>query len=193
MEATVCIAYQTRPSTQCSETLLVTPSLRFAGQRVRMAEVAVELEDRKPTRVVWSAFSILTFDDGGLLIPAAFELHQQARAELALAPALGPPARHANVVRSTSRFIDQGGRWTPIPLEQKLIAEGPHWGAPNAHAHTDSLTIFRPTHFQSRSVRTLPEPLRHLFDSARATQGMGREVDDLLKPRSAYWRVAMQA
>lgn len=71
---------------------------RFAGQRVRMAYVTVELTDRQPVRVVRTTFSILTFNSEGFLDPAAFEQHQRARAELALAPALGPPARHATIV-----------------------------------------------------------------------------------------------
>jgi hypothetical protein len=86
---------------------------RFAGQRVRMADVAVELMDRQPVRVVRTTFSILTFNSEGFLDPAAFEQHQRARAELALAPALGPPARHATIVAATPRFVDQGGRWVP--------------------------------------------------------------------------------
>jgi hypothetical protein len=94
---------------------------RFAGQRLRMADVAVELMDRKPIRVVRTAFSILTFDDEGFLDSTAFEHHQRARAELALAPALGPRARHANVVPATQRFVDQRGRWAPSVVVARLI------------------------------------------------------------------------
>jgi hypothetical protein len=32
---------------------------------------------------------------------------------LALAPALGPPARLATIVAAAPRFVDQGGRWVP--------------------------------------------------------------------------------
>ncbi len=94
---------------------------RFAGQRVRMANVAVELMDRQPVRVVRTTFSILTFNSKGFLDPAAFEHYQQARAELALAPAPVPRARHANVVPATQRFVDQGGRWAPSVVVAKLI------------------------------------------------------------------------
>lgn len=96
---------------------------RFAGQRVRMADVAVELLDRQTVRVVRITFSILTFDDGGFLDPVAFEHHQRAGAELALAPALGPPARHATVVAAAPRFVDQGGRWAPSSLVARLIEQ----------------------------------------------------------------------
>ena len=64
-----------------------------------MADVAVELMDRKPIRVVRTAFSILTFDDEGFLDSTAFEQHQRARAELALAPALD----RALAMRTSSR------------------------------------------------------------------------------------------
>ncbi len=92
---------------------------RFAGQRVRMADV--ELMDRQPVRVVRTTFSILTFNSKGFLDPAAFEHYQRARAELALAPAPVPRARHANVVPATQRFVDQGGRWAPSVVVAKLI------------------------------------------------------------------------
>mgnify|MGYP003377808300 CR=1 FL=1 len=38
---------------------------RFAGARVRMTNVAVELLDRQPIRVVWNTFGFLAFDDEG--------------------------------------------------------------------------------------------------------------------------------
>ena len=99
------------------ERMLQTPTghavPRFAGQRVRMAYVTVELMDRQPVRVVRITFSILTFNSEGFMDPAAFEQHQRARAELALAPALGTPTRHATIVAAAPRFVDQGGRWVP--------------------------------------------------------------------------------
>jgi hypothetical protein len=40
---------------------------QFAGQRVRSAEVVVELQQRRPTRVVRMTHSVLTFDQAGYL------------------------------------------------------------------------------------------------------------------------------
>jgi hypothetical protein len=40
---------------------------RFAGARVLMTDVVVELIDRQPIRVLWTTFSILTFDGEGYL------------------------------------------------------------------------------------------------------------------------------
>jgi hypothetical protein len=38
---------------------------QFAGQRVRMASICVELVDKQPTEIVRATFDILTFDDEG--------------------------------------------------------------------------------------------------------------------------------
>ena len=45
----------------------------FAGSRVRMSDVAVELVDKEPVRVVWSTFDILVFDRAGRFDVAAYE------------------------------------------------------------------------------------------------------------------------
>ena len=86
---------------------------RFAGARVRMAEVVVELVDRQAIRVVWTTFGLLTFDDQGCFEPGTFDRHQRARAELALAPLGAAPGSAVTVVDAASRFVAQGGRWAP--------------------------------------------------------------------------------
>ena len=59
---------------------------RFAGTRVRMTDVVVELLDRQPIRVVWITFSLI-FDGEGCFDPSAFDQHQRARAELVVGSA----------------------------------------------------------------------------------------------------------
>lgn len=86
---------------------------RFAGARVRMAHLLVECLQRRPTRVIWSAFSILTFDAKGAFDPTAFERHQYARAESALAPLFAEPDTPTILVDAARRFIAKGGRWEP--------------------------------------------------------------------------------
>jgi len=61
------------------------PLPRFAGQRVRTAEVAVEVMNRQPIQLLRSSFSILTFEKNGTLVPPLSDRHVRARAELALA------------------------------------------------------------------------------------------------------------
>ncbi|SRR6266581_5217821 len=86
---------------------------RFADARVRMADLVVELLERQPIRVVWTSFSILSFDDEGYFEASAFDRHQRARAELALAPLSGESAGVATVVDAATRFVAQGARWAP--------------------------------------------------------------------------------
>ena len=96
---------------------------RFAGARVRMTEVVVELLDRQAIRVIWTTFSLLIFDDEGCLDQRAFDRHQRARAELALAPLMAEPGTAATVVDAASRFVAQGGRWAPSKTLARLIDE----------------------------------------------------------------------
>jgi hypothetical protein len=91
---------------------------RFAGQRVRSAEVAVALMNGKPIAVERSSFSFLTFKKDGALVSPLTDRHVRARAELALA--LEPPIRDAAVDAGT-RFLARGGRWTPSAAVKRRI------------------------------------------------------------------------
>jgi hypothetical protein len=93
----------------------------FAGHRVRMAEVVVELLGRQPIRVIRTTFDMLTFDDEGCFDSSAFGRHQLARAELALAPPIGDADRSATLVDASSGFVAQGGRWAPSHTLARVI------------------------------------------------------------------------
>jgi len=93
---------------------------RFAGRRVRKAQIALEIKDRQPIRVVRTVYSILVFDEQGALRIDEFNRQQRAKVELALAPVFGAP-RRTNVVRAASKFIEQGGRWTPSATVARLV------------------------------------------------------------------------
>jgi len=95
--------------------------LRFAGARVRMTDVAVELRDHRPVRVVRITFSFVAFDDEGHFDASAFYRHQHARAELGLAPSIAAPGSAGAVVDAATRFVAQGGLWTPSSALQRLI------------------------------------------------------------------------
>ena len=83
--------------------------LRFAGRRVRMTDVAVELIDRQPTCIVWITFGFLAFDDDGCFDLSSFDRHQRARVELALAlPSLDTNSEGV-IVDAANRFVAQGG------------------------------------------------------------------------------------
>ena len=94
---------------------------RFAGTRVRMTHVAVKLADRKPLCVVRNTFGFLTFDNEGCFDVSAFNQHQWARAELGLARSIAEPASAGTVVDAATRFVAQGGLWTPSRALQRLL------------------------------------------------------------------------
>jgi len=96
---------------------------RFAGARLRMADMLVEILDRHPIRVVWSSFGILAFDQEGYFDPSAFDVHQRARAELALAPTITMPDGKMTVVNAATRFVARGGCWTPSHLLERRLDE----------------------------------------------------------------------
>jgi hypothetical protein len=94
---------------------------RFAGQRVRSAEIAVELMNGQPIQVVRSWFNILTFKKNGTLVPPLSDRHVRARAELALA--LEQPIRDTAVADASTRFLARGGQWSPSAAVRRRIEQ----------------------------------------------------------------------
>ena len=84
---------------------------RFAGQRVRSAEVVVEMKNGRPIVVLRSVFNMLTFKSNGTLVPPLRDRHVRARAELALAPEA--PDLHPGISDASTRFVARGGQWKP--------------------------------------------------------------------------------
>ena len=89
------------------------PLPAMAGQRVRMANIVVEVVDRVPVRVVRSTFAMLTIDDDGRIDSRKFTQQQFALAETALAPVLAVSESNDGVIDATARFVAQGGSWAP--------------------------------------------------------------------------------
>lgn len=56
----------------------------LAGQRVRMAEILVQLADRRPIQVVRRVYFVVGFDEAGRLDAARFRNQQRALAESVL-------------------------------------------------------------------------------------------------------------
>ena len=97
------------------------PLPAFAGSRVRMSDVAIELVDGEPVRVVWSTFDILVFDRAGRFDASAYERHQRACAELGAALPLAQASGGETVVDASARFVVQGGCWVPSPALKRRI------------------------------------------------------------------------
>jgi hypothetical protein len=94
---------------------------RFAGQRVRSAEMSVALMNGKPIAVVRSSFSILTFKKNGALVSPLSDRHVRARAELALA--FEQPGRDTAVADASTRFLARAGQWSPSPAVRRRIEQ----------------------------------------------------------------------
>jgi hypothetical protein len=93
----------------------------MAGKRVRVAGITVQMEDRRPVRVVRRVYFVVSFDDGGRLDAKRFLQQQWALAESALDPVLAVPNEDDRILGAASRFLAQGGRWQPqADLAQRI-------------------------------------------------------------------------
>jgi hypothetical protein len=91
----------------------------FAGQRVRSAEVVVEMLGGQPICVVRSVFNMVRFKRDGTLVPPFRDRHLRARAELALEA----PTRHTTVAQAGTQFLARGGQWTPSADVKRRIEQ----------------------------------------------------------------------
>jgi hypothetical protein len=95
----------------------------FAGQRVRQANLVIELVDRKAVQMVHQTFCILDIDTDGLLDVERLNLQQLARVEDFLAVPQSPAPSAGVVVEAAHRFIAHGGSWEPDEgLRVRLLA-----------------------------------------------------------------------
>ena len=96
---------------------------RFAGQRVRMVEAIVEVQERRPRAVVRLAYQMLGFDGEGRLDRPAFMRQNAVLAELSMDRVVGESGTpDETIIDASSRFVARGGRWQPSPsLEQQIL------------------------------------------------------------------------
>jgi hypothetical protein len=93
----------------------------LAGLRVREVTVVVEVDQGVPLRTVRSTYAVLSFDNAGRLDGARFRRQQFARAEAAFDRALSGEPDPQTVVDASSRFVAQGGTWTPTAQQRRKI------------------------------------------------------------------------
>lgn len=86
---------------------------KFANQRIRCADLVIELVDRVPTSVCRETFAILEFDHLGRLDTRRFEKQQVALVDAMLEPILSDKRAVTNVVDAANRFFAHGGTWLP--------------------------------------------------------------------------------
>jgi hypothetical protein len=92
---------------------------RFANQRIRTAEVLVELEDRQPQRIVREVYYFMVFDQDGRYAPD-LELAVAALEEYPRTSRAAPPAT-TNVIDGGRRFELAGGKWTPTADQESMV------------------------------------------------------------------------
>ena len=95
----------------------------MAGKRVRMADIVVQLENRRPVCVVRRVYFVVSFDEEGRLDTKRFLQQQWALVESALDPVLAEPNQGDRILDAASRSIAQGGRWRPKADLAQLIDE----------------------------------------------------------------------
>jgi len=99
--------------------------LQYAGKRVRFAEVAVKLEERKPVQILRAVYGILPFDSEGKIDAVEYEKEVRLGAEMMppiLADRRSPKIVDAKHKFAKKRFDDQF-RWEPTPQIEKSIVE----------------------------------------------------------------------
>ncbi len=98
---------------------------RYAGKRIKYAHIVVELENRKPVKVLMSQFSYLTFDMDGKIDQASMEKEARLGIEM-VAPVL-LDSQPANVVDARHRFAKKQFSdlylWQPSPAVIDAIRE----------------------------------------------------------------------
>ena len=98
---------------------------QYAGKRVRFAEVAIELEERKPVQIIRAVYGILPFDSEGRIDAAEYEKEMRLSAEMMppiLADRPSPKIVDAKHKFAKKRFKDQF-RWEPTSQIGKSIVE----------------------------------------------------------------------
>jgi hypothetical protein len=93
----------------------------FAGQRIRSAELMIELFDREPYSVCRETFSIFQFDSSGCADMSRYDKQQSALVNVMLDPVFGSKQPATKVLDATDKFVAHGGTWSPtLSLKNQL-------------------------------------------------------------------------
>lgn len=95
----------------------------LASQRVRVAELIVEVDGRTVLHIVRRVYFVLSFDAEGRVDIDRMDRQQRALAGLAIDAVLAPARPSREVLDAVDRFVAHGGRWQPAPgLAQRIDA-----------------------------------------------------------------------
>lgn len=97
------------------------PLPAFSGQRIRAAELVIEMFDREPYCVCRESFSIFQFDSDGCLDIHRHDQQQIALVNAMLTPIFGSEKPVGNVLDATDKFVAQGGSWSPTDSMRNQI------------------------------------------------------------------------
>jgi hypothetical protein len=101
--------------------------LLFAGQRVRLVNVFVQLRNGKPIRVARMTYHVLNFDGTGCLHVELFRRQEASRYEAWFDSRIAALGRSTNakdgVVDASSRFIMRGSLWVPSRSLQHALRQ----------------------------------------------------------------------
>ena len=87
----------------------------FAGQRVRMVEILVQLDERRSIRVVRRVYYVVCFDEAGRLDTTRFQEQQWALAESVMDRVFTVPGDDDRVLDAASSFRCPG--WSVAAVE----------------------------------------------------------------------------
>ncbi len=93
----------------------------FAGQRVRLASVVIEVAGTVVLGARRLDFDVLEFDADGRLDARRYGAQQVARLNAMVSAGLGVDTALFGVVDATDRFKARGGTWTPCPELRRRI------------------------------------------------------------------------
>jgi len=117
------------PNSHFERVLRMHPTERipeYARQRMRVAEIIIDLQDRKPVDIVRGYYWYLNFDSNGTADYEKFMRHGAVSMEASIGADAWFGKEAGNVVRASHRFAvrrrDHEARWKPSPtLESRIF------------------------------------------------------------------------
>lgn len=95
----------------------------LAGTSARFMEIAVELQDRKPVRIIRTNYYLLRFDAAGVPDSGRLAREMIAAVDWAWMRRNQENRARQTVIDAEGRFKHRGARWVPTSSEKRQIEE----------------------------------------------------------------------